>query len=339
MEKNKCCPANCRGIENITEISRLFKGVLNGIKLKCTYGCEVPLLSYVSHVTKCEEDNREVECWNCGKKSKNYIIKMKEKEEVNKIKQELQDLMDECSSKDKEISNYNYEYEKYFKEIKSIKTGYDKTILSLKKEYQELFSRHSKMTYIIETSKEKKHYYEEIIFLIELPICTTIINPNHSDFLITNNGKTIKKVSGKDSWFGFFGADKVPLKGVQEFSFRIDHMNEYASMMIGFAVGGTNPTNGIYANDSSWMCYLYGGKFYNAGNDNDYFCCRNMIVRPLLGDNMSICINTKTFVLFVKINGKVLPTELKMNIDESKKGNLYPCFDLSRLNDQITLVP
>ncbi len=107
--------------------------------------------------------------------------------------------------------------------------------------------------------------------------------------------------------------------------------------MVGYAVGGTNYTKGIYSTESSWMCYLHGGRFYNAGNENDYFCSRNMIVRPLIGDTVSICINTKNYSIYVKINGKVIPTELKMNISDNQKGNLYPCLDLARIGDQITI--
>ena len=344
LKQNEYCPNKCpKKSDTVKEVCKLFARVLNGIKLKCKYGCEVKLLDYKKHFNKCETDNKQIMCFNCGKLSKYCDVIIKSEDEVMQIRQEIEFYKSEAKDKTEDAENALRDIIK-LKECKEqqIKIT-EEELTKIKMEISELNKDHLNLRNSIEKLATKQGigelgYRNEFYFPIETRVHAYLTNPMNSDFKISNFNKTIKKISGIDHWYGFFCKDKIGSNGIFEFSVKIDNINEYPSIMIGFSVGGTNNLKGLYANDSSWMCCLHGGRFYNAGNENDYFCSRNMIVRPSVDDIVSICINTRTWVIYVKVNGKVIPTEIKMNIGEGMKGNIYPCVDLARVGDQITLI-
>ena len=44
---NMCCPNRCpKNSGSIRPVNRYIKDNLDGLKLRCRYGCEIPLLSY-----------------------------------------------------------------------------------------------------------------------------------------------------------------------------------------------------------------------------------------------------------------------------------------------------
>jgi len=342
LKKNDYCPSLCpKKPDTVKEVCKLFSKVLNGIKLRCKYGCEVQLLDYRTHTIKCESDNKPVVCFNCGKPSRNCEVIIKSEDEVMQIRQEIEFYKSEVQDKIDDS-------EKVIKDIAKLKEVKEQTIkqseeeiAKIKMEHQELAKDHANLRSSIEKLANKTTIFNnksDYYFPIETRIHAYFVNTLNPDFKITNLNKTITKMSGDDYWYGFFCKDKVGTQGTYEFSVKIDKINDIASIMVGFAVGGTSFSKGLFSSDTSWMCYLHGGKFYNASDSDEYFCSRNMIVRPCCNDILSVCINTKTYVVYVKINGTKIPEEIKMNIADNQKGNLYPCIDLAKIGDQITLL-
>ena len=91
LARDKSCPLRCENSQ-VRELNRSLKKILDGLKLKCKYNCEVSLLSYNSHVKSCEESKKEVPCWNCGKKGPHEDLKVKSGEEYEKLKAEIAEL-------------------------------------------------------------------------------------------------------------------------------------------------------------------------------------------------------------------------------------------------------
>ncbi len=84
---NTVCPSNCANAVYV-EIPRLFRQLLDGLKLNCKYGCKVSLLNYKQHIELCEIENKEVVCWNCEKVNiKQSELNVKEEDYLNLIKE------------------------------------------------------------------------------------------------------------------------------------------------------------------------------------------------------------------------------------------------------------
>lgn len=195
------------------------------------------------------------------------------------------------------------------------------------------------------TNKELNTAFQELSFikqnLIKQPhnykISTSFVKLNDDNFSFTNGNKTVQKIAGDPGWFDIFCIDKVKYEDIQEFTIRIDNINKSSILMFGFALYGSSNLSGLLATNTSWMCYLKNGKFYNAGDESKNFCYGDML-KPSNGDIISLCLDTQLDLLYVKLNGKVCSTSRKMDIDEKQKMSLYPCVDLYSVNDQVTIV-
>jgi len=72
--KKNTCPSRCPQIK-IKEVPRLFKNMLDGLKLKCKNGCVVSLLDYSNHVSHCDGNSKkEIKCWNCSSVVKKLVM-------------------------------------------------------------------------------------------------------------------------------------------------------------------------------------------------------------------------------------------------------------------------
>lgn len=96
FKNNKSCPMRCSNAK-IKDINRSIKKLLDGLKLKCKYGCEVSLLSYMSHLKLCENSRKEVDCWNCGKKCKLTEMKLSNEVDYEQLKKENAQLKEELA--------------------------------------------------------------------------------------------------------------------------------------------------------------------------------------------------------------------------------------------------
>jgi len=104
---NTTCPSRCSS-NSYVDIPRLFKQILEGLKLKCKYGCTVSLLNYSQHKSLCELKNKEVVCWNCQKVTlKQSELLLKEEDYKNLIKKNEEVIIIEKNIKEKNEERIN----------------------------------------------------------------------------------------------------------------------------------------------------------------------------------------------------------------------------------------
>ncbi len=88
------CPTGCK--KSSVKIKNVYKVIaefLNELKLKCKYGCEIPLLAFISHCNQCEIDHLEdVNCWNCRNITKPSKMKEEREENIHKIMKDNKEL-------------------------------------------------------------------------------------------------------------------------------------------------------------------------------------------------------------------------------------------------------
>lgn len=99
FQKNNSCPMRCLNVE-LKEIQRFMKKILDGLKLKCKYGCEVSLLSYRNHLISCENERKILPCWNCGCEVKYTQMKVRSEDEYQKLIEENEKLKKLCKEQD-----------------------------------------------------------------------------------------------------------------------------------------------------------------------------------------------------------------------------------------------
>jgi len=107
------CPAGCTGTE-IVDINVMTRRILNCLKMKCKYGCEVELLDYISHEDKCENNHKDdTNCWNCGNVSRPSEMKDKDESTLKQLKEyedflvKSHNLAEENETGQKEIDNFS----------------------------------------------------------------------------------------------------------------------------------------------------------------------------------------------------------------------------------------
>ncbi len=147
------------------------------------------------------------------------------------------------------------------------------------------------------------------------------------DYQFFNENKTVRKM--RENKIGIYCIDKVKVEGIQEFSIKIDTINfetEDISILFGFTVLGTGCLEGFYRTRTSWMCCLNSGGFYNTG-DLEYSFMEKWI-KPNVGDVYGICLDNENDEVFLKKNGNIASSGLKMFINKKQKKNLYPCVDI-----------
>jgi len=88
------CPNRCpKNKSQIKEISRPIKKTLDKLLIRCKYNCEVPLLSYQSHIVQCENFHKnDVKCWNCGNTANNTELVEEKQGDYLNLKKELKEL-------------------------------------------------------------------------------------------------------------------------------------------------------------------------------------------------------------------------------------------------------
>lgn len=171
----------------------------------------------------------------------------------------------------------------------------------------------------------------------EVLINTVFHDFNNAYFTVSNEGKTIRKHSHDSVWDGIYCRDRVVFNNsIQEFSMKIDNVTANSYIMIGFAISGLSKDFGMYTKTNSWMFYLSNGEYYNNASCAYFFTYTN--AKPVVGDIVSICIDTAKNLLYVKFNGKICSSYRKIPINETQTTQLYPVIDLYSVNDQVTLL-
>ena len=121
LDKKKECPNRCNSQKyGIKEINKSLARTLDGLKLTCKYGCEVPLLSYNTHCYQCELSHKEVVCFNCKKNSMYSDLKYKSEEDIYMLKKvivELEKRELEYEKKLESVLEENQNLEKIIKEL------------------------------------------------------------------------------------------------------------------------------------------------------------------------------------------------------------------------------
>jgi len=349
------CPTNQ---SKVKEVYLVVKKMFDGLKLKCKFGCEVPLLSYNKHIEQCSEDvtNNPIPCWNCGNTTKLNEMKVKDESQLTKYKKEIDliknDKKEYVITKEEEISKLNIQINKYEcklkelelsydKEIKEITCKFEKEISSYKNELHELKIKNNELNELIELVKLKNK--SSCLDLIKngdkIPLDLNIIdiidkiskidtsfdskNNKNNIFKFSNNNKNLLKISKNECWNGIFCVDKIIInEGIFEFSIQINFCESYADIAIGFAIMDSNTNNSSLCNSkNSWMCNLQSGKFCNGGKYKDYFW-NNKLIKPTINDIISICFDTKEFQLYMKINGKTQSKKYSMSLSEQQKNSI-----------------
>jgi len=353
---NESCPMRCPKFI-IKDISRLMKNLMENTLLKCKFGCEVSLLNYPEHIVICENLHKDdIICNKCGKSSqvlglkhKNSLLmkeninmkietlnlnlrceeeilrsklelKIKKVEEYNRVKKELDDI----------IVEYNFTQLKTLEVMKTIKLQ----IEELKQE--RLFLESQNYDYEgFHINKRTDSIYPFSLNVIdaqnivkEKKIITSFVkNENDSSNIeFSNNNKTIKlKQYG---WKGIICDERIGDSGSYEVDFKIDNTNYFGYIILGFAVGGTDPQNGFYTTNKCWLFDLRDGYLFN-NDESDSNCYLIQGIKPKSGDIISLCIDLDLEAIYIKFNGVIYSYKKKMkNLDNIKKANLYPCIDL-----------
>jgi len=118
LTKNDTCPMRCpKNQSTVININRTIKKNLDGLKLRCKYGCEVPFLSYEMHVRHSHKD--DIKCWNCEKISNKNSIKQV-KEDNSKVK--IKELIKTITTKEEQILILNNDLEQKNKELFELKS-------------------------------------------------------------------------------------------------------------------------------------------------------------------------------------------------------------------------
>ena len=141
LTTNEICPLRCpKVLGKIKDVYLVVKKMMDGLKLKCKYGCDVPLLSYNEHVEQCQKHNHEqIKCWNCGKQSLIDDLKIKQEVEVLNLRHELETVKkvkkQYVKQKEVEIEIIKYNHET---QIKEMSLNYEKELLISRNELKEL---------------------------------------------------------------------------------------------------------------------------------------------------------------------------------------------------------
>jgi len=152
---------------------------------------------------------------------------------------------------------------------------------------------------------------------------------NPLKFLLSNNFRTIKEISGACN--GFYLNSKVTFdSGLKEYSFKVDSTG---NIMVGFAVANLVKEAGFSTKKDSWVINLSNGYLFVCGVGSQVFIATEVAAPN--GSIVSICLDTKDLQFFLKINGKETTTKHKLVLTDIQKNNLYPCIDM--VSTQITL--
>jgi len=161
--------------------------------------------------------------------------------------------------------------------------------------------------------------------------------PTNLDFQISNNCKTISRISGDPSIrLGFPCLIKITYEDLIEFSFKIEK-TEGLSIFLGFKEEGTNIEKGASNTSSSWMFYLLDGRFINGGEKKDSFYESAWSKPDKTELIVTLIIDTKTDEFSVKINGIESNKKFKMKINDIQKSKLVPVVDFRRIGDKISI--
>jgi len=184
----------------IKEISITKKRILDGLIIRCKINkCEVPLLSYKSHIVKCEQDHKnDVICWNCNisKVNENELVVTRQEDftkllnsiEQEELKNKEQDKLNKNLMK--EVIHLTYsveilksELDEKCLEIKDLK-------LKLEDSYNNKFSKLQKLKDDLLRSNKENIKLKGEIESFKVRHCSTKNNShtiNNKDFQINNS--------------------------------------------------------------------------------------------------------------------------------------------------------
>jgi len=215
MDKNGSCPLKCSYPNfSIKDVHITKKKILDGLKLRCKYGCEVPLLSFYSHQIPCENNNKEIRCWNCNHLTKQCELRVKVEKDFNKqieliskynesqkekdqkinlLEDKIEELeIEKYKDKEKyevEISSYRDKLEKVDIDISDLRHDYEEKLLKMKNDISVLRYENSNLVEQYSKKDEEKLRAEKEI--VELKI--KLAGKRLADFKRKNDDNSSKK--------------------------------------------------------------------------------------------------------------------------------------------------
>ena len=122
MKKNKSLCANVQNCKSgnivFKEVSLSVKRAINSLEIKCKYGCIVPALSYLQHITLCELENNRQKCWICHKPANEN--KIKHKVDFQSKKNELINLCNNNQTQIKELNIERFMLEQEYSQLEAM---------------------------------------------------------------------------------------------------------------------------------------------------------------------------------------------------------------------------
>jgi len=142
LKSYNTCPEGCKNNDiSLTEINKSTKKILDKLKLRCKFGCELPFTSYSSHFDTCDKSksDKELKCWNCN--SNSYETRIRVKSEENLVNIKTENLISKIKNTEDSIQTLDIKEKglqlKEKLEIQTNKSFFDNQILSLEKALNE----------------------------------------------------------------------------------------------------------------------------------------------------------------------------------------------------------
>jgi hypothetical protein len=155
---------------------------------------------------------------------------------------------------------------------------------------------------------------------------------NNSSYALSNENKTLQKISGGTSWYGIKCA---PLGNNRKyvFSIKINETDGNCQIMMGFCLSNANPQSGFYATNSAFMFYLSNGNFYHRSSSSTF--CYGLIGKK--NDVFSAMIDIPKKTMILCLNGYRCGFPKTLDLKDEEMDSLCPSVDVYAQNCMITL--
>lgn len=156
---------------------------------------------------------------------------------------------------------------------------------------------------------------------------------NNANFSLTNNNKTLQRVTGVAGWWGFRCDPPMRIMNNLTFSIRIDHTDKHAYIMMGWCMKKSDFSNGYHLTKPSFALYLYNGYFFNNGKGSSYIIGFKGKTNETYTSLFEIKEKTVSFFR----DGVQMGLPIAINLTDDETESLCPFVDLNR-DDMVRLV-
>jgi hypothetical protein len=96
------CPNKCSNDSSFIFPNRATKFILNGLRIKCQFGCEIEFLSFEDHDN--EIHKYDIRCWNCNNNANSFKIKQINEVNAHSLLKEIDELKMNKTNFEKKIN-------------------------------------------------------------------------------------------------------------------------------------------------------------------------------------------------------------------------------------------